>query len=80
MAGAIKIGVGWDLVRIHKVLSRSQDMIISKCQEFSQAGFPDPVTQAGFTDYVRCFASLMHAHHTAEEELAFPYFRGKTTG
>jgi hemerythrin-like domain-containing protein len=77
MAGALKQGIGWDLVRVHKVVTRSMDMIINKGQEFAEAGFPDAITQAGFTDYVRCFASLMHAHHTTEEELAFPYFRGK---
>ena len=77
MAGAIKKGIGWDLLRVHKVISRSLDVIIVRSQEFSEAGFPDANTQAGFTDYVRCFASLMHAHHTAEEEIAFPYFRMK---
>ena len=77
MVGAIKKGIGWDLLRVHKVITRSLDMIIVKSQEFAEAGFPDAINQAGFTDYVRCFASLMHAHHTAEEELAFPYFRMK---
>jgi hemerythrin-like domain-containing protein len=77
MAGAIKKGIGWDLLRVHKVITRSLDVIIVQGQEFAEAGFPDAITQAGFTDYVRCFASLMHAHHTSEEELAFPYFRVK---
>jgi len=77
MAGTIKKGIGWDLLRVHKVVTRSLDVVIVKSQEFAEAGFPDAITQAGFTDYVRCLASFMHAHHTTEEELAFPYFRRK---
>jgi hemerythrin-like domain-containing protein len=77
MVGTIKKGIAWDLLRVHKVITRSLDVIISRGQEFAVAGFPDATTQAGFTDYVRCFASMMHAHHTTEEELAFPYFRVK---
>ena len=77
MTGAIKKGIAWDLLRVHKVITRSLDVIIAQGQDFAEAGFPDAITQAGFTDYVRCLASLMHAHHTAEEELAFPYFRTK---
>jgi len=77
MAGTIKQGIGWDLLRVHKVITRSLDVIIVRSQEFAEAGFPDASTHAGFTDYVRCFASLMHAHHISEEELAFPYFRVK---
>jgi hemerythrin-like domain-containing protein len=77
MTGVIKHGIGWDLLRVHKVITRSLDLIIVKSQEFTEAGFPDAITQAGFTDYVRCLASFLHAHHTTEEELTFPYFRVK---
>jgi hemerythrin-like domain-containing protein len=77
MAGTDKLGVGWDLLRIHKVITRSLDVTITRGQEFAESGFPDATTQAGFTDYVRCLTSLMHGHHTTEEELAFPYFRTK---
>jgi hemerythrin-like domain-containing protein len=77
MADAIQKGIGWDLLRVHKVISRSLDVTITRAQEFAEAGFPDAITQAGFTDYVRCLVSLIHAHHTTEEELAFPYLRLK---
>jgi len=77
MVSTIKKGIGWDLVRVHKAITRSMQVILSRSQEFAEAGFPDAVTQAGFTDYLRCFQSFMHAHHTTEEELAFPYFRTK---
>ncbi len=80
MVSTIKKGFGWDLVRVHKAITRGIEIIITQSQDFAEAGFPDAITQAGFTDYVRAFQSFIHAHHTTEEELAFPYFRTKLPG
>lgn len=29
----------------------------------------------GFTMYVKCLSSMLHAHHLTEDELTFPYFQ-----
>lgn len=65
------------LIRIHKVFTRALDVILKYGQSFAGQGFPDAETQKGFINYVQSFASLLHAHHTIEDEMVFPYFREK---
>lgn len=65
------------LVLIHKVFTRALNVILEYELSFAQQGFPDAVTQKGFINYVQSFVSLLHAHHTAEDELIFPYFQEK---
>ena len=36
------------------------------------------MTRDGFTNYVAAFASVLHAHHSTEDELFFPYARNKS--
>ena len=73
----INIGISFDIIRIHKVITRALDVIIAQGKMFTQTGFPEPAVQAGFCSYVCSFESILHAHHLTEEELAFPYFRQK---
>lgn len=52
-------------------------MAIEYSQSFAQQGYPDAPTREGFISYVRSLASVLHAHHLTEDDLAFPYFRDK---
>ena len=65
--------VGVSLIRIHKVISRSLAVSIEHCQG---AG-PVPARQDGFQRYERALVSTLTAHHDGEEEIAFPFLKGK---
>jgi hemerythrin-like domain-containing protein len=77
---AVKISISQDLIRIHKVITRALQVIPTRGQSFAQDGFPDLAIKAGFCSYVLSFETILHAHHTTEEELTFPYFRAKMPG
>jgi hemerythrin-like domain-containing protein len=68
--------VGSDLVRIHKVITRALDVSIQN----SQANILAYEHQDGFAAYVRALTVLLHAHHSGEDELAFPFWRTRLPG
>jgi hemerythrin-like domain-containing protein len=53
------------------------DVAIEHSQTFARQGYPDASIREGFISYVRSLASVLHAHHLTEDDLAFPYFRDK---
>lgn len=63
-----------DLVRIHKVITRSINIGLSKGKEHIQAGFPTPDALRGFSSYLHCLTSVLSSHHQSEDEIAFPEF------
>ena len=65
--------VGSDLVRIHRVITRS----LAVSLQHSQPTGPSLELRDGFQLYLGAFVSLLHAHHLGEEEIAFPYWRNK---
>jgi hemerythrin-like domain-containing protein len=67
--------VAADLKRIHAVITRGLAVTIEKSQLFAEQGIPDSGTGQGFSAYVRSLESILQAHHHAEDEIAFPYFR-----
>ncbi len=69
------IGVG--LLRIHSVITRGLKVAGENTRSFAKQGYPDRSTEEGFIGYVRCLVSVLDAHHLTEEDLAFPYYRGK---
>jgi hemerythrin-like domain-containing protein len=69
--------VGADMLRIHSVITRGLDVSIERSASYAQEGYPDAATQEGFVLYVRALASVLSAHHLAEDEVAFPYLRDK---
>jgi hemerythrin-like domain-containing protein len=64
-----------DLVRIHKVITRSIDVSLSKGKEYMQRGFADPTELAGYASYVHCMVTVLSSHHTGEDQIAFPELR-----
>ena len=66
--------VGEDILRIHRVLTRSLTVSIQFLQQAEQ---PDNLHH-GFTLYLRALSALLHAHHLGEDEIGFPFWRTKS--
>ncbi len=69
--------IGIELLRIHSIITRGLNVATEHCQSFAGQGCSGIALWNGFVDYVRSFASVLHAHHHTEDQLAFPYFRDK---
>jgi hemerythrin superfamily protein len=63
--------VGNDLVRIHKVITRALNVALQNTRD---ARIPEK-HRSGFILYVRSLTILLHAHHSGEDELAFPFWK-----
>ena len=69
------IRVGDAQLLIHQSISRGLHMSGLYGRIFMESGLPGEKIGQGFVDYVRSLASVLHAHHLAEDELEFPLFR-----
>lgn len=69
--------IGSALLRIHAVITRGLKVATEHSQSFAQQGCPDITRREGFIGYVRCFVSVLDAHHQLEDQMVFPYFRDK---
>ena len=63
--------LGEDLVRIHKVITRALTVSLENIQNTELPERHRP----GLAAYVRCLTILLHAHHSGEDELAFPFWK-----
>jgi hemerythrin-like domain-containing protein len=77
MSEAYRPNVARSLLRVHMAITRALDVIIDRSRSFAEQGFVGASLRAGFASYVSSLASFLSAHHLSEDELAFPYFRGK---
>lgn len=75
MEGDRQIRVGDARLLIHQSISRGLHMSGLYGRIFMESGLPGEKIGRGFVDYVRSLASVLHAHHLAEDELEFPLFR-----
>jgi iron-sulfur cluster repair protein YtfE (RIC family) len=64
---------GQSLIRIHKTITRGLAVTI----QHSQGNGPNPEQQDGFQRYTRALVGLLHAHHLGEDEVAFPFWKGR---
>ena len=65
------------LVLVHSAISRGLDVGIQHAESFAREGYPDRATGAGLALYLRTLAGMLHQHHSAEDEIAFPFLREK---
>ncbi len=65
------------LVLIHRAISRGLEVGCQYAESFSLDGYPDAATGSGLTLYLRTLAGVLHQHHSAEDEIAFPFLRDK---
>ena len=68
------------LLLIHRAISRGLEVGSRYAESFSRGGYPDPATGAGFALYLKTLAGVLHQHHSAEDEIAFPFLRDKLPG
>lgn len=66
---------GVDLIRIHKVITRG--LVVSI--KHSQGNGPEQAHRDGFRSYVRALVALLHGHHLGEDEIAFPFWKGRVS-
>jgi hypothetical protein len=66
-----------DLVRIHKVITRGINVGIQSGSEYLRSGLPQENIITGYINYVHCLASVLGAHHLAEDQVVFPALRSK---
>ncbi|HPA32175.1 MAG TPA: hemerythrin domain-containing protein [Anaerolineaceae bacterium] len=74
MSEQMPANVGEDILRIHRVLTRSLTVSIQFLQQAEQ---PDNLHH-GFMLYLRALSALLHAHHLGEDEIGFPFWRTKS--
>ena len=67
------------LVLVHQAISRGLDVGCQYATRFARTGYPDRATGAGFALYLRTLVGVLHMHHSAEDEIAFPFLRDKLT-
>ncbi len=67
--------LAYDLVLIHKVVTRALDVILIKGREYQQSGFVNPQALPGYSSYTHSLVSVLSAHHRGEDEIAFPALR-----
>jgi hypothetical protein len=70
-----RTNIGISLLGIHHCITRGIEVSLEHSQGFLRSGYPNESTRAGFHSYVRSLASVVHAHHLSEDEVAFPYFK-----
>ena len=65
------------LILIHNAISRGLDTGIRHAERFAKEGYPDRATGMSFALYLRTLTGILHLHHSAEDEIAFPFLREK---
>ena len=65
------------LVLIHRAISRGLEVSGKYAATFAREGYPDPAIGAGFALYLQTLVGILHQHHSAEDEIAFPFLRDK---
>ena len=64
------------LIRIHMVITRAIDVARQRSHAYANRDeSAESPEVAGFADYLRTLAAVLHGHHTAEDEIAFPALR-----
>jgi hemerythrin-like domain-containing protein len=65
------------LLRIHAVISRGLNVALERSQAYAHGEPSTPALLLGLADYVQAFVSVLHGHHTGEDEIAFPAIRDR---
>ena len=65
------------LARIHMVITRGVAVGSRRSHAYQNGEPPEPSVTAGFADYLHALVSVLHGHHTAEDEVAFPALRDR---
>jgi hemerythrin-like domain-containing protein len=69
--------VGTDIIRFHRIITRSLEILIQNVNRFLEIGALEESDREGFLKYIQTFSTVMDAHHLLENEKIFPYFKDK---
>jgi hemerythrin-like domain-containing protein len=61
-----------DLVRIHKVITRSIDVTMITGIQHTKNGFTSPEELTGYRRYTHCLVEVLDSHHQSEDHIGFP--------
>ncbi len=64
-----------DLITIHRVITRGIEIGLSNGRAYQLGKSVHPKLLPGYSNYIHCLASVLDAHHTGEDLIAFPEFR-----
>jgi hemerythrin-like domain-containing protein len=65
--------IAQDVIRIHKVITRSLEVGLRKGKEYLKVKQHEELL--GYSNYIHCFNAVLSAHHQSEDLIAFPAFR-----
>ena len=77
MPETMQLNVGMSLLLIHKAITRGMDVAVERSGLFARVGSLDAAAREGFRTYARTLVTVLHTHHSLEDEIVFPYFRDK---
>ncbi|MGZ7044378.1 MAG: hypothetical protein ACXVHM_07270, partial [Methanobacterium sp.] len=69
--------VGTDMIRFHRIITRSLEVNIQNVNRYLEIGAIEESDEEGFLKYVQSFSTVLDAHHLLENEKIFPYFKDK---
>ena len=69
--------VGTDIIRFHRIITRSLEISIQNVNRFLEIGALEESDREGFLKYLQSFSIVLDAHHVLENEKIFPYFKDK---
>jgi hemerythrin-like domain-containing protein len=69
--------VGTDIIRFHRIITRSLEIVIQNVNKYLETGSIKETEREGFLKYIQSFSTVMDAHHVLENEKIFPYFKNK---
>ncbi len=65
--------VGTDLIRFHRSITRSLEVIIKNVEKYLEIGTIEDEKREGFLKYIQSFSVVIDLHHLHEDEKVFPY-------
>lgn len=68
---------GTDIIRFHRAITRSLEIVIQNVNDFIEIGAVEEQKREGFLKYIQTFSTVMNIHHVLENEKIFPYFMDK---
>ena len=69
--------IGTDIIRFHRLITRSLEITIQNVNRFLEIDAIKESVREGFLKYIQSFSTVLDAHHKLENDKIFPYFMDK---
>ncbi|HWQ88340.1 MAG TPA: hemerythrin domain-containing protein [Desulfitobacteriaceae bacterium] len=77
MSNSSKPNIGATMIHVHHAITRGLEVSNKQILTFIQAGYPNTAIREGFATYVRTLGMVINAHHSAEDNVIYPYLRSR---